>query len=67
MIDKIKSSEALEGNYVTYQFPRPIAYLIHEATNTNINVYKPINIFQRYMLRVCFGLKYVKSNITSHY
>lgn len=60
MTDKIKSSEALEGNYVGYQPPRPIAYLFHEAIHTSISVYKPINIFQRYMMKVCFGLKYVK-------
>ena len=41
-----------------YQPPRPIAYLIHEATNTQICVYKKINMFQRLMIRVCFGMKY---------
>lgn len=39
---------------------KPVAYLVHEATRTNISVYKPINVFQRCMIRICFGLRYVK-------
>lgn len=39
---------------------KPIAYLVHEATKTSISVYKPINIFQRYMMKICFGFKYIK-------
>ncbi len=29
---------------------KPVAYLVHEATRTNISVYKPINVFQRCMI-----------------
>lgn len=39
---------------------KPVAYLVHEATRTNISVYKPINVFQRCMIRICFGFRYVK-------
>ena len=38
----------------------PVAYLRHEATKTQIYVYKKINRFQRFMIRICFGLKYIK-------
>lgn len=38
--------------------PKPIAYLEHEATHSNIAVFKRINIFQRFFIRICFGLKY---------
>lgn len=38
--------------------PKPVAYLEHEATHSNIAVYKPINLLQRYFMRICFGLKY---------
>lgn len=39
---------------------KPVAYLQHEATKTQISVYKKINRFQRFMIRICFGLKYIK-------
>lgn len=38
----------------------PVAYLRHEATRTQIGVYKKINRFQRFMIRICFGLKYIE-------
>lgn len=38
----------------------PVAYLRHEPTKTQIAVYKKINRFQRFMIRICFGLKYIK-------
>ena len=37
---------------------KPVAYLKHEATGVQIGVYKKINRFQRFMIRICFGLKY---------
>ena len=37
---------------------KPIGFLKHEPTNTAISVYKKINIFQRWMLNLCFGLRY---------
>lgn len=40
------------------EFEKPIAWLEHEATHQNIAVYEKINRFQRFMIRVCFGLKY---------
>ena len=39
---------------------KPVAYLQHEATKTQISVYKKINRFQRFMIRICFGLKYIR-------
>lgn len=39
---------------------KPVAYLRHEPTKTQIAVYRKINRFQRFMIRICFGLKYVK-------
>lgn len=41
-----------------FNIPQPIAILRHESTHTNIYVYKKINWFQRFMLNLCFGLKY---------
>ena len=39
---------------------KPVAYLLHEATEIKIAVYKKINRFQQIMMRICFGLKYIK-------
>lgn len=39
---------------------KPVAYLLHEATKSQIPVYKKINRFQRFMIRICFGLEYIK-------
>lgn len=39
---------------------KPVAYLLHEPTHTNIAVYQKMNWFQRLMIRWCFGLKYRK-------
>lgn len=39
---------------------KPVAYLQHEATKAQIAVYRKINRFQRFMIRICFGLKYIK-------
>ena len=38
------------------------AFLKHEATKTQIAVYKKMNLFQRFMIRICFGLKYIKDD-----
>ena len=42
---------------------KPIARLVHEPSNISIFVYKPINIWHRFWLRVLFGLKYKNINI----
>ena len=39
----------------------PVGYLHHEPTKTCISVYKKINIFQRWMLNLCFGLRYERN------
>lgn len=40
--------------------PKIVAMLIHEPTKTSISVYKPMNYFQRLMIKLCFGIKYQK-------
>ena len=42
------------------EFTSPVAFLKHEATKTQIAVYKKMNLFQRFMIRICFGFKYIK-------
>ena len=42
----------------TIKQPEPIAYLRHEATHTNISVYKKIPKFQRFFIKWLFGLEY---------
>lgn len=39
---------------------KPVAFLRHEPTHSQFSVYKKINRFQRFMIRICFGLKYIK-------
>lgn len=39
---------------------KPVAYLQHVPTRTQISVYKKINRFQRFMIRICFGFKYIE-------
>lgn len=48
-----------EMTSATIKVIEPIGYLHHEATHTNFSVYSPISIFQKTMLRICFGLRYV--------
>ena len=40
------------------QPPKAIAYLRHEATHTNINVYKKIPRIQRFFIKWLLGLEY---------
>lgn len=40
--------------------PRVVARLVHESTKSVFLVYKPINWFQRLMIKWCFGFKYEK-------
>ena len=40
---------------------KPIGYLRHRPTNSVFGVYKKINWFQRIMIKLCFGLEYVKA------
>lgn len=40
------------------QIPEPIAYLRHDATHTNISVYKKIPKIQRFFIKWLFGLEY---------
>lgn len=39
---------------------KPVTFLRHEPTHSQFSVYKKINRFQRFMIRICFGLKYIK-------
>lgn len=38
--------------------PKIVGHIIHEPTKTVVAVYKPIGRFKRFMIRLCFGLKY---------
>ena len=40
--------------------PKAVGYLVHEPTHTRICVFKRIDPFRRFMIRLCFDLKYVK-------
>lgn len=48
------------GGYKITGLPKVVAQLVHEPTKTVISVYKPINRFQQWMIKWCFGLKYVR-------
>ena len=48
-------------NYTICPPPKPIGYLIHKPTMSNIMVYHKINWFHKLMFKLCFGLKYVDS------
>ena len=48
------------NTYFIDQPPKMVAMLIHEPTKTSIPVFKPMNCFQRLMIKWCFGLKYQK-------
>lgn len=44
--------------FETIQLQKPIAYLRHDATHTNISVYKKIPKIQRFFIKWLFGLEY---------
>ena len=44
---------------------KPVAFLKHEATKTQIAVYKKMNLFQRFMIRICFGFKHIRYDTES--
>lgn len=52
----------MNESYKIRQASQPVGFLIHEATGTNIAIYKPINWFQRVMIKWRFGLKYQKKH-----
>lgn len=54
--DIVLTGECIDGVLLKQQ--DPIGKFIHEPTNTHINVYKKINKFQLFFIRLCFGLKY---------
>lgn len=61
MEDKLTDKDiVLTGDYSNgvLLIQDPIGKFIHEPTNTHINVYKKINKFQLFFIRLCFGLKY---------
>lgn len=45
-------------SFKTIKPPEPIAYLRHEATHTNISVFKKIPKIQRFFIKWLFGLEY---------
>jgi hypothetical protein len=54
----LNNSEIKEETIKTIKVPQPIGWLRHEPTLTYINIYKKINWFHRFMLKICFGLIY---------
>lgn len=49
-------------NQSKIEVPQEIGWLKHEQTKTSIAVFSKINWFQRMMLRLCFGLIYIKKS-----
>jgi len=43
--------------------PKPVGYLVNENIKTNIPVYKEFNFIQRFFIKFCFGLKFVKTKL----
>ena len=39
---------------------RPIGYLIHRPTKTQIAIFSHIGWFKRMMIKWCFGLEYIE-------
>lgn len=42
--------------------PKPIGFLRHKPTNTNISVYNPINRWHKFWIKLFFGLEYYNYN-----
>lgn len=57
---KLENYHTMCGVGFSISVPTAKAKLYHESTGVSINCMKPINKFQRLMLRWCFGLKYIK-------
>jgi hypothetical protein len=53
-----KVSAVPVDRFTTIKQPEPVAYLRHEATHTNISVYKKIPKIQRFFIKWLFGLEY---------
>lgn len=53
----IKSEGSMSARILT---PQPIGHLEHAPTGYSLAVYKPISRFKAFMLKWCFGLKFVK-------
>ena len=45
---------------VKFETKEPIAYLKNEETTISIAVYSKFSLFKRFMIKWCFGLKYIK-------
>ena len=53
-----KISAVPADRFNTIKQLEPIAYLRHEATHTNISVFKKIPKIQRFFIKWLFGLEY---------
>jgi len=40
--------------------PKPVGYLVNENIKANIVVYREFNFIQRFFIKFCFGLKFIK-------
>ena len=61
-----KDTDDQTNGYISFKdganirIPEAIGYLRHEEIRLKIDVYAPISLFKRLMLKWCFGLKYKK-------
>lgn len=58
----MNEADYMSENTFHFEQPKAVAQLVHEATKSIIPIYKPLNWFQRRMIRLCFGFKYEKFN-----
>ena len=43
-----------------FKIEKPMGRLYNEKIKTSFQVWSKINLFQRFLLRICFGFKYKK-------
>lgn len=43
-----------------FKIEKPIGRLYNEKIKTSLEVWGKINLFQKFLLRICFGFKYKK-------
>ena len=54
------SKDYVPANSLIATPENPIGHLRHKPTNTYIAVYHKINKFQRFFIKLCFGLEYIE-------
>lgn len=59
----MKANTKNTKNTMEIVFEKPIGYLEHKPTHSNIAVYKPIGWFKQLMIRWCFGFEYKEEKV----